>query len=629
MTREEHLVLCKKCLNRKFDSQKGIVCELTGKIADFEGNCPNFKLDESIKEEIITEERSNVEIIAELSEELKDELRPHQVLSYAIIGGLFLSIICALIWAVITVSTEYQIGFMAIGVGIVVGMGVRFFGAGIDTIYGFIGAFFALLGCVLGNLFSQIGFVANAESIGYFHTLSLLDFDTIISIYEESFSGMDILFYGFAIFEGYKFAFRPIPSDIEEKEDFTPQYSKLRLPLVVTLFLIISFAGYTLSKGINGEQTFYYESGELMSSGEYKDSKMNGTWKYYYENGKPQVTAEYVNGIEKGNWEWYYENGQVMKKGVYSNGLIDGLWLHYYENGVLSDSSNYEKGRLTGESFTYYENGEIIQKGKFTRDRQDGLWKEFFDNGQLRSEGKYNLGEQTGLWKFWSLDGKPLQELEYRSSEDFKIINTWDKNGQVVVENGFGEYKSYYEDGTLQTSGIIKDSIKIDVWKNYHSNGKIIEEGVYEKDIYKVMNTWSTDGEPRIIDGEGDYISFYEGTTSIIEKGLINNGLREGIWKAYYPNSDMIRQESNYIQGQMHGKLVVYYENGNIYTEGNYENELKEGEWTWNYDSGYIQCSVNYVNDQKEGVQQFWSESGSKNKEEIYENGVLISEKIQ
>lgn len=45
MTRAEHLTYCKQCENRTFDPNRGILCKLTGKEADFEGTCPDYVLD--------------------------------------------------------------------------------------------------------------------------------------------------------------------------------------------------------------------------------------------------------------------------------------------------------------------------------------------------------------------------------------------------------------------------------------------------------------------------------------------------------------------------------------------------------------------------------------------------------
>ncbi len=42
--------LCKKCKNRKFDLHQGTICGLTDKKPDFEGICPDFERDETVKE---------------------------------------------------------------------------------------------------------------------------------------------------------------------------------------------------------------------------------------------------------------------------------------------------------------------------------------------------------------------------------------------------------------------------------------------------------------------------------------------------------------------------------------------------------------------------------------------------
>ncbi len=627
MTRDEHLVFCKKCLNRSFDSKQGVICKLTGKIADFEDSCKDYALDETVTEIILPEEKTHTEAVADLSDEVKENYRKHQHLGYALIGGFVLSIICALLWAVITVSTEYQIGFMAIGVGIIVGVGVRFFGAGIEPIYGVIGAFYALLGCVLGNLFSQIGFTAHAESLSYLQVWSLLDFDTITSIFTETFAGMDLLFYGIAIVEGYKFAFRPIVS-VEDEKELSPANSKWRLPLVIVSLLIISFAAFKLTRGIDGKQEYFYDSGKLLSTGSYADSELDGTWTYYYENGETQAIAEYDKGLEQGTWKWFYEDGTLMRTGTYNKGMFDGLWLDYYGSGAIRDSSRYANGRLAGLSAVYYENGQQMRRGEYKRDREDGFWTEYYDNGQKRAEGSFDAGFQTGVWHYWKQNGQALQELDYLGRDRFKVINTYDENGDPVVENGNGTYKSFFEDNTLHITGLVKDGYKTGTWMEYYADGSKKEEGIYENDMFKIINRWTAEGDLQISNGEGDYTSYYDGTEHLQQEGELKNGLKEGPWISYYPESNGVMQVVDYKNGKMDGRITVYYDNGATYTQGTHKNGLKEGEWLYNYESGRLQCTATYINDKKEGVQPFYSESGKKNKEEFYEKGEFVSEKV-
>lgn len=63
MKRDEHLKFCKKCLNRSFNSTKGIVCGLTGEIASFENECPDYKLDSSAEEHQSFQHYSSVDLL--------------------------------------------------------------------------------------------------------------------------------------------------------------------------------------------------------------------------------------------------------------------------------------------------------------------------------------------------------------------------------------------------------------------------------------------------------------------------------------------------------------------------------------------------------------------------------------
>jgi antitoxin component YwqK of YwqJK toxin-antitoxin module len=39
--------------------------------------------------------------------------------------------------------------------------------------------------------------------------------------------------------------------------------------------------------------------------------------------------------MKNGGWISYYENGQLMYKGNYKNGKRDGAWISYNEDGTL------------------------------------------------------------------------------------------------------------------------------------------------------------------------------------------------------------------------------------------------------------------------------------------------------
>ena len=50
MSRQEQLLFCKVCKHQKKDLNRGIICGLTGRIADFKGNCETFDESSTLKE---------------------------------------------------------------------------------------------------------------------------------------------------------------------------------------------------------------------------------------------------------------------------------------------------------------------------------------------------------------------------------------------------------------------------------------------------------------------------------------------------------------------------------------------------------------------------------------------------
>lgn len=140
----------------------------------------------------------------------KEKLKMEQNLPMAFLGGSGAAILGGIGWALVTVATNYQIGWMAVGVGFLVGYCVRSLGKGIDKVFGIVGAALALLGCLLGNFFTLIGAYAKQESTGVFDVLVSIDYSLVPQVMIDAFSPMDLLFYGIAVYEGYRFSFRKL-----------------------------------------------------------------------------------------------------------------------------------------------------------------------------------------------------------------------------------------------------------------------------------------------------------------------------------------------------------------------------------------------------------------------------------
>jgi len=163
--------------------------------------------------------------------------------------------------------------------------------------------------------------------------------------------------------------------------------------LLFILLLTIPFVGCNnkqedTDKNEITPHTAYYENGQLMMEGNYKDGKLSGLWKSYYESGQLTTEGYMKDGEKYGLWKHYYENGQLEIEGEYKvqNDSIskDGIWKWYYKNGQLFQTANWKYGEFHGLWKVYYENGQLE-------------WEENWKDDELISE------------KCWDEDGNEIE----------------------------------------------------------------------------------------------------------------------------------------------------------------------------------------------------------------------------
>ena len=127
----------------------------------------------------------------------------------AVLAGGAAAAIGAVLWAAIAVVTGVKIGWVAVGIGFLVGYAVRIFGKGSEPMFQVLGAVLSLLGCLAGNLLVVCVFVSRQEQIPLLALLANLNPSLIIGLMVDTFTVMDLLFYGIAIYEGYRFSRTP------------------------------------------------------------------------------------------------------------------------------------------------------------------------------------------------------------------------------------------------------------------------------------------------------------------------------------------------------------------------------------------------------------------------------------
>ncbi len=142
--------------------------------------------------------------------ELQTKLEQEQNLPAGVLAGFIAAVVAAVTWAALTFVTHFQIGYMAIGVGFLVGLAVQYFGKGITPAFAVTGCLLSLFGCALGNVLWICGLVAQQESVPLVEILSHITPGRAMFLLKETFQPIDALFYGIALYAGWNCSMRRI-----------------------------------------------------------------------------------------------------------------------------------------------------------------------------------------------------------------------------------------------------------------------------------------------------------------------------------------------------------------------------------------------------------------------------------
>jgi hypothetical protein len=128
-------------------------------------------------------------------------------LPFGILAGAIAAVIGAFIWMGITVATGMHVGYVALGVGALVGLAVRFVGNGRSAIFGIIGAVLTLIGCLGGEVLAVVQLTSTPQR-DFFNTLTTIDLTQLVTNIFDRMDPIMYLIYAIGIFEGYKLSIR-------------------------------------------------------------------------------------------------------------------------------------------------------------------------------------------------------------------------------------------------------------------------------------------------------------------------------------------------------------------------------------------------------------------------------------
>ncbi len=139
------------------------------------------------------------------------EARTSQSPSLVLAGGLAAALVGALAWALAAMALGRYLGVMAIGVGLLVGGTVRVLGRDAGRPLGSLSVTLSVLGCLLGNILSAYVVLAAQKGLAPLAVLSHVCSNPVLipAALLATFQPLDLLFYGIALYVGYRLPLQP------------------------------------------------------------------------------------------------------------------------------------------------------------------------------------------------------------------------------------------------------------------------------------------------------------------------------------------------------------------------------------------------------------------------------------
>lgn len=178
-----------------------------------------------------------------------------------------------------------------------------------------------------------------------------------------------------------------------------------------------------------------------------------------------------------------------------------------------------------------------------SKQRRQGKWVDFYPNGQIRYEGAFKDNRCVGDFTYYDEQGR------------VKAINSFDKTGKKALN------KTFSPNGVVIATGTYLDQKKDGEWHYYSEHGKLILVECY---IEGEVDGWSRVYNP--LNGK------------VSEETMYVQGRRHGEGRHYSDNGILI-MECQYADDNLNGPAKVYYPTGAIKEEGAFKAGAKDGIW--------------------------------------------------
>ncbi|MDZ4824158.1 MAG: hypothetical protein SH856_11920 [Flavobacteriales bacterium] len=352
---------------------------------------------------------------------------------------------------------------------------------------------------------------------------------------------------------------------------------------------------------------YYHDNGVVSSEGMLVNGKPDGYWKTYYDDRGLKTEGNRKDFLLDSTWKFYRSDSTIERLISYRLDLKDGLEMVFDDEGTVSEEFTWANNIKNGEARYYYSTGELHKRVPFANNKEEGRGWEYdkdgrivtmitYRNGFLYAEERMNRmdgqGRKSGVWIVYWSEGKMREEGYYTEGKKNGVFKYFKRDGSL------DKMENYRMDELVKDSD---NSYVLDIKKEYDDEGRVRLVGGYNKG--KKQGTFRRYDEQGNATGTLDYDK-----DMLVGEGMLDSaGLRQGIWKLYYPTGEL-RAEGNYIKGKKDGAWIFYHQPegpavniGKIAQKGSYREDLSTGKWTWFYHNGTLHRDEIYRKGKEDG----------------------------
>ncbi|MCH9614545.1 MAG: hypothetical protein SP1CHLAM54_14940 [Chlamydiia bacterium] len=211
-----------------------------------------------------------------------------------------------------------------------------------------------------------------------------------------------------------------------------------------------------------GEAVYYYKTGEIKKTVNFRAGMVSGKLTEYQENGQKLVeeiydadrllTGTYPNhSVENGNGiRAVYESGDLKATYTYVQGVPEGE-VTLFSNGEKNAIYHIAAGEKHGQEMRFFETGKPKISFTWYKDKIQGAAKSWYASGQLESEKEMYQNKKHGNSFCWYKDGSLMMVEEYELGVlvSGKYMKRGQKTPVSTIKKGEGVATLYDEDGIL------------------------------------------------------------------------------------------------------------------------------------------------------------------------------------